>query len=116
MPRAMDRRDFLRAAVAVAGPIVVTGCADGDVPPKRPPSPKFFPQSVASGDPRPASVVLWTRVEDTDAGGALDVELEVALDEEFSELVELAPGSPALSLTTDGNADHCVKVRLENLE
>jgi alkaline phosphatase D len=116
MSSALGRRDFLRSVVVVAGPTILVGCADGDVPPKRPPSPKFFPQSVASGDPRPASVVLWTRVEDADAAGALEVELDVALDEEFSELVELTPGSPTLSLTTDENADHCVKVRLENLE
>src|SRR5687767_11020403 len=118
MRSALGRRDFLRSVVAVVGPTtVVAGCAD-DVQPKHPPSPEFFPQSVASGDPRPASVVLWTRVEDADADAAraLEVQLEVALDEDFSELVELTPGSPMLSLAADGNDDHCVKVRLENLE
>ncbi len=31
--------------------------------------PQFFPQSVASGDPGPDRVVLWTRVADPDLGG-----------------------------------------------
>ena len=36
----------------------------------------FFPQSVASGDPRPDSVVLWTRVLDVAQPG---VDLPVTL-------------------------------------
>lgn len=74
-----------------------------------------FPQSVASGDPRPTSVVLWTRVEDSEADGTLSVELEVGLDEKLTDLLELAPGTTTLSLEADASADHCVKVRLENL-
>jgi alkaline phosphatase D len=114
----IDRREFLRAVVVVAGP-VVSGCADGDDtsgPPKPPPAPSFFPQSVASGDPRPTSVILWTRVEDEGAGDSVALTLEVARDESFSELIELSPGETAVTLSADARFDHCVKVRVESLE
>jgi alkaline phosphatase D len=110
----LGRRDFLRAAVAVAGPTVLVRCG-GENRPSRANVAQFFPQSVASGDPRPTSVVLWTRIEDPDADEPISLELEVGLDEELTELVELAPGSTTLTLETDESADHCVKVRIENL-
>jgi alkaline phosphatase D len=113
-PPSFDRREFLRAVVAVAGP-VVAGCGDGDGAPSSPKSARFFPQSVASGDPRPTSVVLWTRVFDPEADGSISLELEVALDPDFSEIVEFDEAT-ALELETDEAADHCVKVRLENLK
>jgi len=37
-----------------------------------------FPQSVASGDPRPNSVVVWTRVVDLDATDDLPVTLKIS--------------------------------------
>jgi alkaline phosphatase D len=45
----------------------------------------MFPQSVASGDPRPDSVVLWTRLDNPDMPDALRV--EVATDEDFTDIV-----------------------------
>jgi len=43
-----------------------------------------FPQSVASGDPRPDSVVLWTRAVNPDQpDGDVTVAMEVATDERF---------------------------------
>jgi alkaline phosphatase D len=101
--------------VAVAGP-TVAGCAASDAASNGGNGSEFFPQSVASGDPRPASVVLWTRAFDADADGELELELEVARDEAFDELLELAAGATSLALTTDSASDHCVKVRVENLE
>jgi alkaline phosphatase D len=73
---------------------------------------EYFPQSVASGDPRPTSVILWTRVEDPDAPDAeLELELEVATDPEFSAVIgQLA------TVIASADHDHCVKVRLTDLE
>jgi len=52
------------------------------------PGPQFFPQSVASGDPRPDSVVLWTRLADTDFSGQdLPVRLIVTQDLFFAHVV-----------------------------
>ncbi|HEX6277657.1 MAG TPA: alkaline phosphatase D family protein [Polyangiaceae bacterium] len=112
----LDRRDFLRAVVAAAGPAVVLPACAGGSDASAPESAGFFPQSLASGDPRPSSVILWTRVSDPEAQGPVSLELEVGLDEGFTELVELAPGETALALTADERFDHCVKVRVENLE
>jgi len=67
----LGRRDFLRAVVVATGPALVVACANDDARTKRAKSPGFFPQSVASGDPRPGSVVLWTRVEDAETTGPL---------------------------------------------
>ena len=73
---------------------------------------EFFPQSVASGDPRPGSVILWTRVEDPDANPDedLELELELSLDPEFqSPLTEIAV------VTARASFDRCVKVRVSDL-
>lgn len=67
----MDRRSFLKfggfitASVATGG---LAGCGSSDAPadpsglPPASGSDWKFPQSVASGDPRPDSIMLWTRV------------------------------------------------------
>lgn len=73
---------------------------------------EFFPQSVASGDPRPGSVILWTRVEDAELGDAdIELELELSTDPEFS-----SPIGELLLVTATASFDHCVKVRLTDLE
>lgn len=75
----MERRNFLRfggfAAVSVA---TLSGCGGGSSSPApATASPAAggggwkFPQSVASGDPRPDSVVLWTRCVPTSADDVL---------------------------------------------
>jgi alkaline phosphatase D len=50
-----------------------------------------FPQSVASGDPRPDSVVLWTRIVTPESEGGpgvpLVASLEVATDAAFGDVV-----------------------------
>ena len=60
----LSRRRFLSAIVvtAAASALPLSAFAGGD---GRPPavSRTRFPQSVASGDPRPDRVLLWTRVE-----------------------------------------------------
>jgi alkaline phosphatase D len=70
----LSRRELLRSVVVVASPGVLFGCADANPLSLRASGgdeggTRFFPQSVASGDPRPASVVLWTRVEDPERSG-----------------------------------------------
>ncbi|HEY8378443.1 MAG TPA: alkaline phosphatase D family protein, partial [Nannocystis sp.] len=75
----------------------------------------YFPQSVASGDPRPDSVILWTRVEDPDAGmGDLELAVELATDPEFTALVELDAASA--SIAARAMFDHCAKVKVRGLQ
>lgn len=75
----------------------------------------FFPQSVASGDPRPSSVVLWVRVHDElRAADDLSLSLEMWTDAELTQSVAL--GAEASAVVALADADHCVRVRVANLE
>ncbi|GAB2851543.1 hypothetical protein GCM10027277_19790 [Pseudoduganella ginsengisoli] len=66
----MDRRQFIKfsgfiTASAVTGGLAGCGGGSDYVPPANPPvtgKDWKFPQSVASGDPRADSILLWTRV------------------------------------------------------
>ncbi|MER0000282.1 MULTISPECIES: alkaline phosphatase D family protein [unclassified Corynebacterium] len=76
-----------------------------------------FLHGVASGDPIPDSVVLWTRVTpDADAmpgsgaGAPTTVEWEIARDEEFRDIVKHG------EVTTDPAQDHTVHVDPHGLE
>jgi alkaline phosphatase D len=133
------RRDFLRGTFAS---VVFVACGSsggeapppGDVPtsppgdagpptpPTRPVGPtskeddshRVFPQGVASGDPRPDRVVLWSRVEPAEAGrtDADDIELAyvIAKDEVLADVV--ARGT----LTAKASADHTVRLVPTGLE
>jgi len=75
-------------------------------------SSNYFPQSVASGAPRPASVVLWTRVWD-EALPASDrqVSLDVATDSAFTNVVFSRNDLQARTAH-----DHCVKLTVTGLQ
>lgn len=138
----MKRRVFLKATLATAGTLMV-GCGDdggnpggdtgdtggdtgsdaseetggesGDAVVLEPGA-QWFPQSVASGDPTAASVILWTRVWDgANPDQDLQLELQVATDAEFTQRVVL-DGGEGLALTASPDHDYCVKVRLSALE
>ncbi len=116
----LKRREFLRATVVTAG-VLVTGCSDDetvtpkDQPPRElTPGEAYFPQSIASGDPRPASVILWTRLDDPAATGDLSLDLEIALDEAFTSRVAVG-GAETITLTALATFDHCVKARVTGL-
>jgi alkaline phosphatase D len=114
----MRRRDFLRATLVTAGAVVVPACSDesdvggactveaGEA---------FFPQSVASGDPRHDSVVLWTRVADPNLTEDTSITLVVARDEAFTQIVTLGGGAQKVLSALKDN-DHCVKVKVTELE
>jgi alkaline phosphatase D len=103
----LDRRSFLRVtAIVAAGPAIGCGGSDGAVPDRA-----TFPQSVASGDPRPDAVVLWTRaVDPANAEGDLTVTLEVATDRQLGQVVARVEG-----LAAPAARDHVVKVKVTGL-
>ena len=68
-----------------------------------------FGSGVMSGDPRPRSVTLWTRLDDQEAGRQR-VRLEIARDEDFRRVV-LRRDVPVLA-----SADHTAKVRVGGLK
>src|SRR5262245_58955291 len=88
IPRLLNRRQFLVGAGTLAG--LASGCPSafaGEL------HSDPFTLGVASGDPLPGGVVLWTRLapEPLAGGGmpdrAFQVHWEVASDERFSRVV-----------------------------
>lgn len=68
-----------------------------------------FYHGVASGDPTPNSVILWTRVT-PDLAGPVTVNWHIALDTTFSNV--LFSGN----VTTDSSTDYTVKVDVDGLQ
>lgn len=71
-------------------------------------SDQLFPQGLASGDPRPDRVLLWTRIEpsaahvkDTDS---VEITLIIARDEALTDIVARR------QVTAEADADHTVRV------
>lgn len=100
------RRDFIKTVVASTTGIYftpITGCGNGlrtdDV----------FPQGIASGDPKPESIILWTRVNPENPLFPESVQYEVSLDERFSKII--AHG------TVDAlpQYDHTVRIKVTGL-
>lgn len=113
MTGSLRRRDLFRAGMAVTGtallapalPFVSSASTGG-----------YFRHGVASGDPLPDKVLLWTRVTPSDdatpgsgVGGTVPVEFTVAEDAEFTRVVT------AGFLSTGPDVDHTVKVDAEGL-
>ncbi len=69
-----------------------------------------FRHGVASGDPLPDGVLLWTRVTPDPEDGPVDVAWRVARDHELSDVV--AEGTT----TTDASTDYTVRVDPRGLE
>jgi alkaline phosphatase D len=74
----------------------------------------WFPQGLASGDPKPDRVVLWTRIDSNAAGRSasddLTLDFIVAKDEALTQIV--AQGSA----TAKAESDHTVRVIPTGLE
>ena len=68
-----------------------------------------FPQGVASGDPQPDGVMLWTRAEPESLSDTVALSLQVAQVPDFSDLVLQA------ALSTDKNSDYTLRVFVDNL-
>ncbi|MCF8604251.1 alkaline phosphatase D family protein [Gordonia sp. HY442] len=110
-PLTFTRRGFIGAAGAGAlavGLPLAAGPADA--------ARSAFRHGVASGDPLPGGVILWTRVTPTAAatpgsgrGAGSDVTWEVAGSRSFGSVV--ASGTT----TTDASRDHTVKVDVSGL-
>lgn len=91
----MDRRQFLKwgsfltVSVATAGLSACGGGNDDPPPPPETGNPENFNflHGVASGDPRPDSVVLWTRVEGVNGNRPVAVQLQVSTQADFSSLI-----------------------------
>jgi len=94
----MDRRKFIKLSgfmtVSVASTTLLSACGGSDSPASNNSSgapasggPLAFAQGVASGDPQPDSVVLWTRVSGGDGINPINVAVQVSTTADFSSLV-----------------------------
>ncbi len=71
----------------------------------------LFPNGVASGDPQPDGVVLWTRAVPSDGtGGPVSLTAEMALDPAFQTLVV------SKDLTATAASDHTVRLFVDGLD
>ena len=118
----MKRREFLQRTgwfVVGASLVGIPGCTDDKKttpPPDGGPDPEkkgtySFPQGVASGDPRADSVVLWTRVIRNADSNDVNVRVQVAFDDSYSEM------SLAVDrlVTATAASDHTIRVLVTNL-
>jgi len=107
----IDRRQFLAGFLATAGSFVASAALKPFLAMAQPSRGSVsFDEGVASGDPMPDAVVLWTRaVDPTAPGAAQEIILQVASDAAFAEsLVER-------SVTALPQADHTVRVFVDGL-
>jgi alkaline phosphatase D len=110
MTKEISRRKILKSIVVVAGAGVAGSVLDACGSPDLSDGASYFPQSVASGDPKADSVVLWTRVHDSAAGGDLALRLQVARDRSFDNLVSDQSG-----LSATAAHDGSIKVKVTAL-
>jgi len=108
----LDRRAFLRVAGAGAGTLV----ASSALPALATGTPPYFGHGVASGDPLPEGVLIWTRVTPTPAalpgsgtGPTVEVRWQVAADAAFTRVVRSGTAG------TSAYRDHTVKVDVAGL-
>lgn len=118
----LKRRDFLRATLITATTLLLPACGGEEIdevtPPTTPPrkltdGAMYFPQGLASGDPKPDSVILWARLDDTSGTGDLDIEVELATDADFKTVVKL--DTLQTKLKALAKYDHCVKAKVKGL-
>src|SRR5689334_16902530 len=83
------RRQFLKAASAIGAALAYGVARAHAVRPPWAERREWYPQGVASGDPAPDSVILWTRrpPKQPDAAAAIPLFLEVSTDPTFKKIV-----------------------------
>ncbi len=69
-----------------------------------------YPQGVASGDPRDASVMLWTRAAPVSGMGSVMVRAEVSKTKDFAAIVAMR------DMTVDTSSDYTLRLLVEGLE
>ncbi|QCQ92949.1 alkaline phosphatase [Rhodococcus sp. SGAir0479] len=111
----ITRRGMLRGSMVFAGAglaaAVTTGRASAETP-----SPAVFGHGVASGDPLPDRVIIWTRVTPSaeavpgsGRGRPVSVSWQVAADADFADVVRSG------SVIAGPDGDHTVKVDVSGL-
>jgi alkaline phosphatase D len=112
-PYIVSRREVLQGAGALGAAALVPACGSTDGTPADagPPGPEshYFQHGVASGDPLPDAVILWTRITRT-VLQPISVTWEMAAEPAFAQLI----GSGTVD--TNADRDYTVKVDARGLE
>ena len=108
----LHRRDVLKALAGVAGTYLATAANSASAAPIALTTGRYrFPQGVASGDPKPDGVVLWTRVEASDLAPApINVRVQIAHSPDFAQVVldEM--------LVATAESDHTLRLVVQGLD
>lgn len=71
----------------------------------------YFPQGIASGDPQPDAIMLWTRVEKpSNPGAPIDLVVQLASSEDFKTVLL------ERTLRAEIESDHTIRFLAEGLE
>ncbi|MGL6159948.1 alkaline phosphatase D family protein [Microbulbifer sp.] len=106
------RRDFIKAALATSGGVLVSTPLQAMTRPAFP-SEVTFQHGVASGDPLQDAVILWTRASPAKGGesvGPVKVTWELARDSQFTDVLRRG------SANTDLARDYTIKIDVRGLE
>jgi alkaline phosphatase D len=103
----IDRRTFVRGAALGAGALIL-GPASTLTPraARAATTDGVFRQGVASGEPGPRAITLWTRLDELDRPAVVD--LEVATDPGFANVVHAA------QVPVEPDRDYTARVRLQD--
>src|SRR5262245_42417505 len=97
--RGITRRQFAAQAAALGAALALGPSCASSPRAVRVERRDLYPQGVASGDPAPDSVILWTRRAPDSGASAHRLVVEVASDEAFTRVV--ARGDVEVTAQTD---------------
>ena len=105
-----SRRQFVQTAAALGAALAFARSTAWASKLKAVERRDLFPEGVASGDPRPDSVILWTRRPPKDGAPAQMLTAEIAEDPDFKRVVATTKVIPS------GDADWTVRVLAAGLK
>jgi alkaline phosphatase D len=107
-----SRRQFLKLVTVAASTAALAACGgSGDHAQTIQTNTTWFPQSVASGDPKTKSVVLWTRLGLFDAQTDGMARVQVSTKSDFTQLIVDEEQIPVAAAH-----DHCLRVKVTGLQ
>ena len=119
MTTRFPRRDFLTGLIITVAVSRGTACSSDDGGSTKKTKPVYstdpadqarvYPQGLASGDPKPDSVILWTRAVPDAKSGSVSVILEVAKDADFADIIATE------TVDVDESKDWTVRFKLTGL-
>jgi alkaline phosphatase D len=107
------RRQFLKLVTVTAAAVALQACGGSRDAPTTSITMDAtrFPQSVASGDPKPNSVILWTRLGGLDAATDGKLRLQVSATADFASVLVDVDGLMAAAAH-----DYCLRVKVAGLQ